>query len=60
MTRHAHDTFETVADDNFDEGRYLAANPDLRIAKRDQPTFDLYAHFKTHGKAEGRKAVKLF
>ena len=57
MTRHAHDTFETVADDNFDEGRYLAANPDLRIAKRDQPTFDLYAHFKTHGKAEGRKQL---
>jgi hypothetical protein len=57
MTLHVHQTVETVTDENFNEGRYLAANPDLQDAKRHYPTFDARAHFRIYGRKEGRQQL---
>jgi hypothetical protein len=41
--------------ENFDEQRYLAANPDIATLVRQTPGVTGLWHFQMHGQAEGRK-----
>lgn len=52
---HWQTTLETVSEENFDSQRYLAANPDIRDAARQDPSVDPLDHFRRYGKCEGRK-----
>lgn len=52
-----HDVFEIATDANFNEDRYLTANPDLQKAKQSNKNFDAHRHFTQHGKHERRKQL---
>lgn len=56
---HWQTTLEVVNDENFDPQRYLAANPDIRDAARQNPTFDPLDHFRRYGNREGRKQFAI-
>ena len=48
---------EPVSEENFDERRYLAANPEVAAAILQCPSFSALTHFQNYGKQEGRKQL---
>lgn len=51
---HWYATLELASESNFNEQRYMAANPDLRETQKRGGFFTPIGHFRHYGKKEGR------
>jgi hypothetical protein len=50
---------EIATDQNFDEERYLSANPDVRLAVKNASFPSGRAHYDHFGKREGRRLARI-